>query len=79
MFDFIIELSALPVYSYGLVLFSLIAIVPAIVSGNMAQHLASQLIKGNANIQLVKHLAFNLTIFIACVGWILFTLITYLR
>ena len=79
MFDFIIELSALPVYSYGLVLFSLIAIVPAIVSGNMAQHLASQLVKGNATTQNAKNLALNLIIFIACVGWILFTLITYLR
>lgn len=79
MFNFINEISAMPVYRYGLMLFALLAIVPAIVSGNMAQHLASKLTKNQIDMKTIKQLALNLVVFIGCVSLILFTLITYLR
>ena len=79
MFNFINEISAMPVYRYGLMLFALLAIVPAIVSGNMAQHLASKLTKNHIDMKTIKQLALNLAVFIGCVSLILFTLITYLR
>jgi len=69
----------MPVYRYGLMLFALLAIVPAIVSGNMAQHLASKLTKNQIDMKTIKQLALNLVVFIGCVSLILFTLITYLR
>jgi hypothetical protein len=51
MLDFLQSLMEWPVYRYGLIFFAVVAFVPAIVSANMTQHLASKIIQSPRSIK----------------------------
>ncbi len=79
LIDFIREIPNLPIYRFGLVLFALLLIVPAIVSGNMVQHLATRIVSKKLSLsQGIKPLAGNFLIFIASVGIICYAIYVYL-
>jgi len=50
--DFLQALMEWPIYRYGLIFFAIVSIVPAIVSANMTQHLASKIIQSPISIKL---------------------------
>lgn len=65
--DFLQTLMEWPIYRYGLIFFAIVSIVPAIVSANMTQHLASKIIQSPGSIK--QHglgLLANLALCLAC-------------
>ncbi len=79
MMDLIQSVMEWPVYRYGLLFFALISVVPAIVSANMVQHLASKIIQTPASFaQHVIALLFNLTICLVCATIIYFAVRIYI-
>ena len=78
LIEFIREIPNLPIYRYGLVLFAVLLIVPAIVSGNMVQHLATKIVRREISISDgFKALAGNLLVFITSVGVICYAIYVY--
>lgn len=68
-----------PIYRYGLIFFALVLIVPAIVSGNMAQHLVTKIFKQPSSTpEHLKSLLGNLIIFIACTAVIIYAIYVYI-
>ena len=78
LLDFIREIPNLAIYRYGLVLFAVLLIVPAIVSGNMVQHLATKIINKETTLNAgFKSLAGNFLVFIISVGIICYAIYSY--
>ena len=77
--DFLQALMEWPVYRYGLVFFAVVSIVPAIVSANMTQHLASKIIQSPSSIK--QHglgLIGNLALCLGCSTIIYFAIRIYI-
>jgi len=63
------EISSLPIYRHGWVLFGVLAIIPAIVSVNVLQQSIAQLLLGQGTAkQLVKPILTNFIIVLASVS-----------
>ena len=78
MMDLVQSVMEWPVYRYGLLFFALISIIPAIVSANMVQHLASKIIQTPSTFgQHFIALVFNLTLCLVCATIIYFAVRTY--
>ena len=77
--DWLVTISEFPIYRYGLIFFAVVLLVPAVVSGNMVQHIITSIIKdrSSASSQL-KPLLGNLAIFIICAAIIYYTVYIYL-
>jgi hypothetical protein len=77
--DWLVTISEFPIYRYGLIFFAVVLLVPAVVSGNMVQHIITSIIKdrSSASSQL-KPLFGNLAIFIICAAIIYYAVYIYL-
>ena len=76
--DWLETISQLPIYRYGLIFFAVVLLIPAIVSGNMAQHLVTSILKDPSSISKhLKPLFGNLAIFIICAAIIIYTIYIY--
>lgn len=65
---FLDALYSSPHYAFGWIVLALLAILPAIVSGNLVQHYLTQLSKGEITIAVVyKQLLLNLVVLVICV------------
>ena len=68
-----------PHYSYGWLVLAALAILPAIVSGNLVQHDLSRLIRGkNQHVGNIKPLLLNTAILLICVSIIAYATYLYL-
>lgn len=69
-------IAALPIYNYGWLVFAILAFIPALVSGNMTQHLATQLLKREIDpARAIKPLLANLVLFVICLAVLVYALI----
>ena len=76
--DWLETISQLPIYRYGLIFFAVALLIPAIVSGNMVQHLVTLVFKDPASISKhLKYLLGNLVIFFICAAVILYAIYIY--
>jgi len=68
-----------PHYSYGWLVLAVLAILPAIVSGNIIQHDLCKLFNRKASlIQSAKPLLFNVTILLLCIAVIAYAFYLYI-
>lgn len=75
---FLESLYAAPHYAFGWIVLACIAILPAIVSGNLVQHYLSKLTKGEITLATVsKSLLLNLVVLVLCVYIIAYALYLY--
>lgn len=75
---FIESIFSSPHYAYGWLVLAILAILPAIVSGNIIQHDLSKLFNGQSSLaETVKPLVFNLTILVICIGVIAYAFYLY--
>jgi hypothetical protein len=57
-----------PHYTYGWIILAVLAILPAIVSGNLIQHDLSKYLSGKISLKkILKPMLYNMVIFIACI------------
>ncbi len=66
--SFLDALFGSPHYAFGWIVLAFLAILPAIVSGNLVQHYLTRLAKGETTvIAIYKQLLFNLVVLTICV------------
>ena len=76
--DWLVTISEFPIYRYGLIFFAVVLLIPALVSGNMAQHIITLIIKNRSSFaKQLKPLLGNLTIFIICTAIICYAVYIY--
>ena len=76
--DWLVTISEFPIYRYGLIFFAVVLLIPALVSGNMAQHIITLIIKNRSSFaKHLKPLLGNLTIFIICTAIICYAVYIY--
>jgi|GEM_PF-2788095 len=77
--SFIETIYSSPHYSYGWLVLAVLAILPAIVSGNCIQHDLSKLMKGQVALaDLVKSLLLNFMILLICISVVAYAFYLYI-